>query len=327
MLFMTRYHTILVTGGMGFIGSNFIRYMMDNYPNYHYVNFDKLTYAGNPDNLESLEENDNYDFIKGDICDPDAANTVMERADAVVHFAAESHVDRSITGAGEFIQTNVYGTYVLLQAALHNEVKKFVMISTDEVYGDIPPGRSSKEDDPLLPRNPYAASKVGADRLAYSFHETHQLPVVITRSSNNFGPYQYPEKLIPLFITKLLEGKKVPLYGDGQNIRDWLYVEDNCKAIAQVLHHGKNGEAYNIGGGNEKKNIDITRTLLGILKKDESMIQYVEDRKGHDRRYALDSTKIESELGWKPGTDFEEGLRKTVEWYVENNEWWRKLKK
>ena len=312
---------------MGFIGSNFIRHMMEHHPHHHYINYDKLTYAGNPDNLRSLEGDDNYEFIKGDICSPGSVDTVMEKADTVVHFAAESHVDRSISGAGEFIQTNVYGTYVLLQAALHNEVKKFVMISTDEVYGDIPPGRSSKEDDTLLPRNPYAASKVGADRLAYSFHETHQFPVVITRSSNNFGPYQHPEKLIPLFITNLLEGKKVPLYGDGQNIRDWLYVKDNCKAIAQVLDHGKNGEAYNIGGGNEKKNIDITRSLLSILEKDESMIQYVEDRKGHDRRYALDSSKIESELGWKAVTDFEEGLRKTVEWYVENKEWWRKLKK
>jgi len=312
---------------MGFIGSNFIRYMMEHHPHSHYINLDKLTYAGNPDNLRDLEDRDNYEFIQADICDPRAVGVVMERADAVVHFAAESHVDRSITGAGEFIQTNVYGTYVLLQAALHSHVGKFVMISTDEVYGDIPPGNFSKEDDVLLPRNPYAASKAGADRLAYSFHETHQLPVVITRSSNNYGPYQYPEKLIPLFITNLLEGKQVPLYGDGQNIRDWLYVEDNCNAIEKVLRHGRNGEAYNIGGSNEKTNIHITRSLLALLEKDESAIRYVEDRKGHDRRYALDSSKLENELGWTPEADFEEWLKKTVEWYVANEDWWRKLKK
>ncbi len=319
--------TIMVTGGMGFIGSNFIRYMRKTRPDHSIINFDKLTYAGNPENLRDLEGKENYQFVRGDICDATAVAKVMKQVDGVVHFAAESHVDRSIQGAGEFIQTNVYGTYNLLQSALDNGIERFLMISTDEVYGDVPPGISSKESDPFLPRNPYSASKAGADQLAYSFFITHQLPVVITRSSNNYGPYQFPEKLMPLFITNLLLGKKVPLYGDGMNIRDWLFVEDNCRGIAEVFFRGRPGEAYNIGGGNEKPNVDVTMAILGALGKDESMIRYVEDRKGHDRRYSLDSTKMKEDLGWMPQTTFEEGLRLTVEWYRKYELWWRKLLK
>jgi len=318
---------ILITGGMGFIGSNFIRLMLEQYPGNEYVNFDKLTYAGNPDNLKDIENQDNYQFVKGDICDNNIVDSVMKNTDIVVHFAAESHVDRSIDGANEFIQTNVFGTNILLHSALKYNVEKFIMISTDEVYGDIPPGSLSKETDRLIPRNPYAASKAGAELLAYSYYETHGLPVIITRSSNNYGQYQFPEKLIPLFITNLLQGKKVPLYGTGLNIRDWIHVEDNCRAIARVLQEGRSGEVYNIGGDNERSNIDITNALLFALGKDDSMIEYVEDRKGHDRRYGMDSSKIKGDLGWKPEIDFSEGINKTIEWYIENPEWWRKLKK
>jgi dTDP-glucose 4,6-dehydratase len=317
--------TIMVTGGMGFIGSNFIRHMLEAHPEFNYLNVDKLTYAGNPENLRDLENQDNYRFLKADICDKEAIGPAMGSCDAVVHFAAESHVDRSLESAGEFIDTNVTGTFVLLQAALNTNVKRFVMISTDEVYGDIPPGSFSIETDSLLPRNPYSASKVAADRLAYSYHEAFKLPVMITRSSNNYGPYQFPEKLIPHFITNLIQGKKVPLYGDGMNIRDWLYVGDNCRAIGDVLFHGKGGEVYNIGGGNERTNIEITNQLLHALGKDSSMIRYVEDRKGHDRRYALKCGKITEELGWEPSMDFEAGLKLTVSWYLANEDWWRTL--
>jgi len=322
---------ILVTGGYGFIGSNFIRYVFNKYSSLNIINLDALTYAGNPDNLKGINNDPRFKFVKGDIQDKKLVDKIIKGCDAVVHFAAESHVDRSIEGAGEFIQTNVYGTYVLLQSALEamesgKGIKRFVMISTDEVYGDIPPDHSSKETDPLMPRNPYAASKAGADRLAYSYHETHKLPVVIARSSNNFGPYQYPEKILPLFIINLIEGKKVPLYGDGRNIRDWLYVEDNCRAIDMVLRQGKNGEVYNIGGGNEKPNIELTKKLLKIMGRDEDSIEFVQDRKGHDRRYSLDSSKIKEELGWKPQYEFDTALKDTVNWYVENMDWWNKLK-
>ena len=317
---------ILITGGMGFIGSNFIRLMLEKFPDNKFINFDKLTYAGNPENLQEIEGRANYQFIKGDICDARMVDAVMKKSDSVVHFAAESHVDRSIEGSNEFIPTNVFGTDVLLNSALKYGVEKFIMISTDEVYGDIPPGEFSKEKDRLVPRNPYAASKAGAELLAHSYYETHGLPVIITRSSNNYGPYQFPEKLIPLFITNILQGKKVPLYGDGLNIRDWIYVEDNCKAIARILEKGKLGDIYNIGGDNERSNIDITNALLSALGKDDSMIEYVEDRKGHDRRYAMDSSKIKNELGWEPETIFSVGIRKTIEWYKENPEWWRTLK-
>jgi len=322
---------ILVTGGCGFIGSNFIRYMINEYSDIKIINLDALTYAGNPENLKELENNPRFRFVKGDIRNKKIVDKLMKQCDAIIHFAAESHVDRSIKDAGEFIQTNVYGTYVLLQSALEaiksgNKIKRFVMISTDEVYGDIPPDHSSKETDPLMPRNPYAASKTGADRLAYSYHETHKLPVVITRSSNNFGPYQYPEKILPLFITNLLEGKKVPIYGDGRNIRDWLYVEDNCTAMDMVLRHGKNGEVYNVGGGNEKPNIEVTKELLRIMDRDEDFIEFVQDRKGHDRRYSLDSSKIKKELEWKPQYEFDTALKDTVNWYIKNVKWWNKLK-
>ena len=319
--------TILITGGMGFIGSNFIKFMLENYPENNYVNIDKLTYAGNPENLCDIEHFDNYKFIRCDICDHEKVSEAMKGIDAVVHFAAESHVDRSLENAGDFIQTNFFGSYVLLEAALRCSVKRFIMISTDEVYGDIQPGSFSVESDILLPRNPYSASKVAADRLAYSYHEAFQLPVIITRSSNNYGPFQFPEKLIPHFITNLIQGHKVPLYGDGLNIRDWLFVNDNCSAIAEVLMRGKNGEVYNIGGGNERTNIEITRSLLSILEMDDSMIQYVQDRKGHDRRYALDSNKITRELGWMPTMDFEKGIKETVNWYTQNKPWWKKLLK
>ena len=322
---MEEYRRILVTGGMGFIGSNFIRYLLNTHPEYEIVNLDKLTYAGNPENLRDIEDRTNYSFIKGDICDPETVKEAMRGCDAVVHFAAESHVDRSIENAGEFIRTDVYGTFVLLERARREGISKFVQISTDEVYGTISPGKSSKENDPLMPRNPYSASKAGADRLAYSYFATYDVPVVITRSSNNFGPYQYPEKLIPLAITNLLRGKKVPLYGDGRNVRDWLYVTDNCRAIDLVLHKGRVGEVYNVGGGNERENIVVIENILEILHMSKEWIEFVEDRPGHDRRYFLDCTKIQRELGWTPEENFETALRKTVEWYVENKEWWKKL--
>jgi dTDP-glucose 4,6-dehydratase len=331
MLKNNMFDRILVTGGCGFIGSNFIHYFLNQYSETKIINLDALTYAGNIENLKDLENNPRYNFVKGDIRDKNIVDKLMKKCDAIIHFAAESHVDRSIEDAGEFIQTNVFGTYVLLQSALKElengkKIKRFVMVSTDEVYGDIPKGYSSKEKDTLMPRNPYAASKAGADRLAYSFHETHGLPVVITRSSNNFGPYQYPEKVLPLFITNLLEKKKIPLYGDGLNIRDWLYVIDNCRAMDVVLQKGLNGEVYNIGGGNEKQNIELTRKLLEIMDYGEDFIKYVDDRKGHDRRYSLDSAKIKKELGWKPQYDFDTALKETVNWYVENKNWWKKLK-
>jgi dTDP-glucose 4,6-dehydratase len=323
---------ILVTGGAGFIGSNFIRYMFNKYPSLNIINLDALTYAGNPENLKEINNDSRFRFVKGDIRNKKIVDELMKQCDAIIHFAAESHVDRSIEGAGEFIQTNIYGTYVLLQSALEvmergKGVKKFLMISTDEVYGDIPLDHSSKETDPLMPRNPYAASKAGADRLAYSYHETFKLPVVIARSSNNFGPYQFPEKIIPHFITNLLDGKKVPIYGDGRNIRDWLFVEDNCRAIDMLFRNGKNGEVYNIGGGNEKTNIELTKQILRIIGRDEDFIEFVQDRKGHDRRYSLDSSKIKKELGWKPNYDFDVALKYTVNWYIENVDWWENLKR
>jgi len=315
---------VLITGGAGFIGSNFVRMMLERYPDYEIVNLDKLTYAGNLDNLKDVEKNPRHSFIKGDVCDREVVAKVMKDCDFVVHFAAETHVDRSIIDAGSFIETDVKGTYVLLDEARKAGVKRFVQISTDEVYGSIEKG-SFKETDALMPRNPYSASKAGADRLAYSFFTTYGVPVVITRTSNNFGPYQHPEKVIPLFVTNLLTDKKVPLYGDGLNERDWIYVLDNCEAIDLVLHKGKLGEVYNIGAGNEKKNIEITKMILKELGKDESMIDYVEDRLGHDRRYSLDCGKI-NKLGWKPKMSFEQGMKKTVQWYKENEWWWKKTK-
>ena len=316
---------LLVTGGCGFIGSNFIRYMLEKYPDYQIVNLDKLTYAGNPANLKDIENNPNYSFVKGDICDPVIVNEVMKTADQVVHFAAESHVDRSIEDGSVFVMTNVLGTNTLLQSALANNIKKFIHISTDEVYGSTMEG-SFTETDNLEPSSPYSSSKAGSDLLAKSYYTTYGLAVCITRCTNNFGPYQYPEKLIPFFISRLMEGKKIPVYGTGLNIRDWIHVEDHCSAVDFVLHNGSNGEIYNIDGGNELTNLEITHLLLKMLGKDESSIEYVEDRKGHDFRYSLDGSKLEK-MGWKPQYDFDTALEQTVRWYVENRWWWEPLKR
>lgn len=315
---------LLVTGGSGFIGCNFIRHMIAKYPAYDIINLDKLTYAGNPDNLRDLERSPRYTFIKGDICDPSAVDHAMKNVDQVVHFAAESHVDRSIADSSAFIRTNVLGTHTLLEGALKHKVKKFIHISTDEVYGSIMNG-SFKETDILTPSSPYSSSKASSDLLALSYHITHGLPVVVTRCTNNFGPYQYPEKLIPLFVTNLLEGKKVPVYGTGKNVRDWIYVLDHCKAVDFVLHNGSPGEIYNIGGGAEKTNIEITDKIIELLGKDQSVIEHVKDRPGHDLRYSLDCSKLRK-MGWKPEYSFDEALKTTVEWYVENRPWWEKLK-
>ena len=315
---------ILVTGGSGFIGSNFIRHMLDKYPDHRIINLDKLTYAGNPDNLKDVEDNPNYSFVRGDICDPDIVNEVMQQVGQVVHFAAESHVDRSIDDGSVFVRTNVLGTYTLLESALKHDIKRFVHVSTDEVYGSINEG-SFKETDMLVPSSPYSSSKAGSDLLAQSYHITHELPVIITRCTNNYGPYQYPEKLIPLFVTNLLENKKVPIYGTGQNIRDWIYVLDHCKAVDFVLHNGSVGEIYNIGGGAEKTNLEITEMIIEKVGSDDFMIEYMEDRLGHDLRYSLDCSKLK-ELGWAPEYDFDEALDETVKWYVENEWWWKPLK-
>jgi len=315
---------ILVTGGSGFIGSNFIRHMLETYPNHRMINLDKLTYAGNLDNLKDIESNPNYSFVRGDICDMDVVNEVMQQVDRVVHFAAESHVDRSIDDGSVFVRTNVFGTYTLLESALKHGIERFVHVSTDEVYGSINEG-SFKETDMLIPSSPYSSSKAGSDLLAQSYYITHELPVIITRCTNNFGPYQYPEKLIPLFVTNLLENKKVPVYGTGQNIRDWIYVLDHCKAVDFVLHNGSVGEIYNIGGGDEKTNLEITEKIIEMVGSDRSMIEYVKDRPGHDLRYSLDCSKLGG-LGWAPEYDFDEALEETVRWYVENRWWWEKLK-
>lgn len=314
---------ILVTGGSGFIGSNYIRMMFKRYPNTEITNLDKLTYAGNPENLRDIT-NPGYTFIKGDICDPDMVNKAMEGTDAVVHFAAESHVDRSIKDGSVFVTTNVLGTNTLLNCALQSGVNKFIHVSTDEVYGSIDDG-SFTEEDPLEPSSPYSASKAGSDQLAMSYYITYGLPVTITRCTNNFGPYQYPEKLIPLFITNLMEGKKVPVYGTGLNVRDWIFVDDHCSGIDFVFNHGRSGDIYNIGGGSELTNLEITHRILEMLGQDESSIEFVEDRKGHDLRYSLDCTKLK-DMGWRPEYDFDTALEFTVNWYMENRWWWEPLK-
>ncbi|KAF5063519.1 dTDP-glucose 4,6-dehydratase [anaerobic digester metagenome] len=318
---------ILVTGGLGFIGSNFIRQMLEEHPGDSIVNLDKITYAGNPENLKDIAGDPRYTFVRGDICDPGVVGSVFREhpIDAVVHFAAESHVDRSIEDASVFVRTNVLGTHVLLEAALSHGVGRFIHVSTDEVYGSIKSG-SFRETDNLNPSSPYSASKAASDLLARSYYITHNLPVIVTRCTNNFGPYQYPEKLIPLFATNLLEGKKVPVYGTGKNVRDWIYVLDHCRAIDFVLRHGEPGEIYNIGGDNEKSNLEITGGILRALGKDESMVEYVRDRPGHDWRYSLDSSKLRA-MGWKPEFDFETALRATVQWYTGNEWWWRPLKR
>lgn len=316
--------TLLVTGGAGFIGSNFIRYMLETRNDINIINLDKLTYAGNLDNVKDIEKDHRYRFEKGDICDPIIVKKCVQESDVVVNFAAESHVDRSIGSADDFIKTDIYGVYVLLEAALKYGVERFVQISTDEVYGSIEKGRF-RETDPLMPSSPYAASKAGGDRLVYSYFITYNLPVVIPRSSNNFGPYQYPEKLIPLFITNALENKKLPIYGDGKNVRDWLYVIDNCQAIELVMEKGKDGEAYNVGAGNEHNNLEITDIILTQLNKSEDLMTFVEDRKGHDRRYALATKKLEK-LGWQPVSSFKKAMQETIQWYVDNRWWWEKIK-
>lgn len=315
---------ILVTGGAGFIGSNFVRYVLAKHPGDEIVNFDKLTYAGNLESLADVESNPRYSFVQGDICDPAAVLAAMDGVDAVVNFAAESHVDRSITGAAEFVRTNVLGTQVILEAVKELKIERLLHISTDEVYGSIKEG-SFKEGDRLEPSSPYSASKASADLLCHAYHTTFDLPVIVSRSANNFGPYQFPEKIIPLFVTNTLEGRNVPVYGDGMNVRDWTYVIDNCAALDLILREGKVGEMYNVGAGNEVPNIELTKRILALLGKDESMITYVADRLGHDRRYSIDSSKVRA-LGWEPEHGFEEALRLTVEWYQSNESWWRKLK-
>jgi dTDP-glucose 4,6-dehydratase len=316
---------VLVTGGAGFIGSNFVRHAIDAHPDWQVTTLDKLTYAGRLENLESVAKHPRHRFVKGDIADPAVAGPLVRESQVVVNFAAETHVDRSIQNAGEFITTDVYGTFVLLEAARQNpSLRRFVQISTDEVYGSVPRG-SSRETDELRPRNPYSASKVGADRLAYSYWATYNVPVVITRASNNYGPNQFPEKIIPLFITNLIDDIPVPLYGDGQNERDWLHVIDHCRAVDLLIERGADGEVYNVGGGNQVKNVDLTHRILHLVGKPASLIKPVADRPGHDRRYSLDTGKLAS-LGWRPQADFEQGLADTVKWYRENERWWRPIK-
>lgn len=314
---------ILVTGGCGFIGSNFIRFILGKYPDCGIINLDKLTYCGNPDNLRDIAGNPKYSFVKGDICNKKTVERAIKDCNAVVNFAAETHVDRSIIDAGAFVKTDVFGTYTLLEAARKFNVDRYVQISTDEVYGSKENG-SFKEDDKLEPNSPYSASKAGADMVVRSYCVTYGLPAIITRSSNNFGPYQYPEKLIPLFITNAIRDRKLPLYGDGLNVRDWLYVIDNCSAIDLIMRNGKTGEIYNIGGRNEKTNLEITNTILGELKKPKELINFVKDRPGHDRRYSLDCSRIK-QLGWKPRYDFESAIKETIVWYTRNEWWWEPL--
>ena len=315
---------ILVTGGAGFIGSNFIRYMLERHA-YSIINLDALTYCGNLENLRDVEDHPRYTFIRGSITDRELVNRIIQDVDAVINFAAESHVDRSIQDPEIFIKTNVLGTQTLLEASRREGIERFIQISTDEVYGSAETGYFT-EETPLAPNSPYSASKAAADLMVRAYHRTYGLPVNITRCSNNYGPYQFPEKLIPLMITNALEDRPLPVYGDGMNVRDWLHVEDHCSAIDLVLHHGREGEVYNIGGNNERRNIDIVRLILRELGKDESLIRFVEDRPGHDRRYAIDATRIRNELGWKPRYSFREGIRETIKWYIRNRKWWENIK-
>ena len=318
---------LLVTGGAGFIGSNFVRYMVNKYPDYQIVNLDLLTYAGNLENLKDIEDKPNYKFVKGDLADREFINNLFEeeKFDYVLNFAAESHVDRSITHPEIFIRTNVEGTQVLLDASKKIGVKKYLQVSTDEVYGTLGETGLFTEETPLAPNSPYSASKAGADLLVRAYNETFGLPVNITRCSNNYGPYHFPEKLIPLMIINALHDKELPVYGDGLNVRDWLHVEDHCQAIDLVLHKGRDGEVYNVGGNNERTNIDIVKTILAQLGKPESLIKYVKDRPGHDRHYAIDATKLREELGWTPKYNFETGIEQTIKWYLENQEWWENI--
>jgi len=313
---------LLVTGGAGFIGCNFVRYILDRYPDYHVVNLDKLTYAGNLENLEGLEKNPRYRFLQGDVCDPDVVSEALKSgADAVVNFAAESHVDRSILGAAEFVRTNVLGTLNLLDCSRKIRNLRFVEISTDEVYGSLGASGAFTETTPLAPNSPYAASKASADLLVRSYNHTYGFPAMITRCSNNYGPYQLPEKLIPLLITNALAEMPLPLYGDGLYVRDWIHVQDHCAAVDRVLHHGRSGEIYNIGAKQETTNLDLARAVLKYLGKSEELITFVKDRPGHDRRYAIDPSKLERELGWKPEIPLHSGLHETIDWYRRNTAW------
>ncbi len=318
---------VLVTGGAGFIGSNFVRYALAQHPDWRVTTLDKLTYAGRRENLHDVMDNPRHTFVHGDIADGPLSGPLVEQAHIVVHFAAETHVDRSIQSAGEFIRTDVEGTFVLLEAARRaKDLRRFVQISTDEVYGSVATG-ASVETDELRPRNPYSASKAGADRLAYSYWATYDVPVVVTRASNNYGPYQFPEKVIPLFVTNLEEGKKVPLYGDGKNVRDWIYVDDHCEAVLMALEKGVGGEVYNIGGNNERNNLELTHSILKVMGLGHDQIEYVTDRLGHDRRYAIDATKIKTKLGWQPTRSaWPQALEKTVRWYVDNPQWCSRVK-
>ena len=316
---------VLVTGGAGFIGSNFVRYALQTHADWHVTTLDKLTYAGRRENLHDVMDSPRHTFVHGDICDAPLAGPLVERAQLVVHFAAETHVDRSIMAAGDFIRTDIEGTFVLLEAARRAKaLRRFVQISTDEVYGSVPEGHSTERDE-LRPRNPYSASKAGADRLAYSYFATYNVPVIVTRASNNYGPYQFPEKVLPLFVTNLVDDRQVPLYGDGGNVRDWLHVLDHCRAIDHLIEIAEDGEVYNIGGGNEVRNVDLTHRLLSLMDKPTSLIKPVADRPGHDRRYALDTSKLRG-TGWMAQVPFEQGLRDTVEWYRRNEWWWRPIK-
>lgn len=312
---------LLVTGGAGFIGSCFIHHILNKYKDYKVINLDALTYAGNIENLNDVKDNPNYKFVHGNICDKELVKELVNQVDTVVNFAAESHVDRSITGPEIFIETNVKGTLNLLQSAKEAKIERFLQISTDEVYGTLGKDGYFYETTPLAPNSPYSASKASADLLVRAYYETYKMPVLNTRCSNNYGPYQYPEKLIPFFISKLLKNEKVPVYGDGLNVRDWLYVYDHCSAIDTVLHKGRIGEVYNIGGHNEKTNLEITKIILNAMGKDEDSIEYVQDRLGHDRRYAIDNHKIQTELGWEPSLTFEEGIKLTIDWYLNNQGW------
>jgi dTDP-glucose 4,6-dehydratase len=317
---------VLITGGAGFIGCNFVVYMLNKYPDYRIINLDALTYAGNLENLQGIDGNPQYSFVKGNIADQPLVEQVFQRGvHVVVNFAAESHVDRSITDSGIFVETNVMGTKVLLDAAHKYGVTKFLQVSTDEVYGSLGEQGLFTEQTPLAPNSPYSASKAGGDLFVRAYHETFGLPVNITRCSNNYGPFQFPEKLIPLMIANALHNLSLPVYGDGLNVRDWLYVEDHCRALDLVLHHGKDGDVYNIGGNNERTNLQIVRMILTELGKTETLIEYVQDRLGHDRRYGIDATKIKQELGWIPLYSFEIGMLKTIEWYLKNQGWWQRI--
>ncbi|HOT23350.1 MAG TPA: dTDP-glucose 4,6-dehydratase [Thermoleophilia bacterium] len=315
---------IVVTGGAGFIGSNFVRHLLRAHEDVEVVNLDKLTYAGNLENLRDVESDPRYTFVRGDICDAGVVRSALAGADAVVNFAAETHVDRSISDPQDFIRTDVLGTHTLLEAVRELGVGRYLQVSTDEVYGSIERG-SFREDSVLAPSSPYSASKAGADLLVLAYHGTFATPVLITRSSNNYGPYQYPEKIVPLFVTNALDDEPLPVYGDGRNVRDWLYVEDNCAAIDLVLHKGEPGHVYNVGGGNEVENLDLTRRILDLLGKDHSLVRYVPDRPGHDRRYSVDCAKLQA-LGWAPRTPFADGLATTVAWYRDHRTWWEPIK-